>query len=304
MSVEVRTSGNRVGELRQLLVKSQEQIALALPKHLTAERMIRVAITAVQKSPELLKCDLVSILGCVIQASQLGLELDGILGHAYLVPFKNKKERRLDAQLIVGYKGYLALARRSGEVSSFFAHVVHANDCFKFAYGTQGHVTHVPRLTGRGEPVAVYAVIRLKDGSSDFEVLGWEEIQECQRRYARVGQDGKPYGPWIDSLEEMARKTAIRRLAKRCPVSVEIQRAAAVDEAEDAGATAREELGLTRMDALAEKLAPKLPQGGSGTLPPPPEPEEGELVYDRSESQEVEERAEGAAIEAGEGGGA
>lgn len=212
--------------------------------------MIRVALTACQRSPDLLDCDPVSVLGCVMQAAQLGLETDGILGHAYLVPFNNTRARRKECQLIVGYKGYLALARRSGEVSSFFAHVVYKGDRFTFQYGTQADLIHVPNMDKRGEPVAVYAVVKLRDGGADFEVLPWSVVLECQQKY------GRGRGPWHDHLEEMARKTAIRRLAKRCPVSVEIQRAASMDELAEIGEPQEltADLGLSPTDQLAARL--------------------------------------------------
>ncbi len=215
----------------------KEQIAHALPRHITPDRMIRLALTTFSRNPDLAKCDLRSIMGCIIQASQLGLEFDGVLGQAYMVPFYNNRKKQREAQLIVGYKGFLSLARRSGEVSAFFAHVVHQNDVFKFAYGTRSNLEHVPLLANRGDPIAVYAVVALKDpiGASDFEVIGWEEILKWQGKYASKSQNGEMYGPWVDHLEEMAKKTAIRRLAKRVPVSVEIQRAASLDEYGETG---------------------------------------------------------------------
>src|SRR5262245_34215703 len=96
-----------------LLMKYKEQIAMALPKHLTPERMIRVALTAVSRSPQLQKCTPATIAGCVVQASILGLEPDGVLGEAYLVPFWNKKagggKGSYECQLIPGYQGLLKL---------------------------------------------------------------------------------------------------------------------------------------------------------------------------------------------------
>ena len=104
---------------------------MALPQHMTADRMTRIAITAVQKQPKLLECTALSIVGCVIEASQLGLYPDGILGDAYLVPFWNGKTRQLEAQLQPGYRGLINLARRSGQVPAIYSEPVYA--CDKFA---------------------------------------------------------------------------------------------------------------------------------------------------------------------------
>ncbi len=211
-----------------MLERSKGEIARALPRHLTADRILRMALTTFRRQPELCDCDPRSFVGAVIQASQLGLEFDNTLGHAYLVPFNNKKTGRREAQLIIGYKGFIALARRSGEVATFSAHVVHANDDFDYSYGTEMALRHRPCLADPGPAIAVYAVLKFKDGSHDFEVIGWPKILEMQKQY------GNKYGsPWKTDLEEMARKSAIRALAKRAPLSAEFQRAAAVDSAGD-----------------------------------------------------------------------
>ena len=254
---QLSVAQGKIATLRNLLEKSKGEIAKALPRHLTPERMARVAITAVQKTPELLDCDPVSIVGAVMQASQLGLDLDGILGQAYLVPYKNRKANRTDAQLIVGYKGFLALARRSGQVSVFAAHIAYENDVFQFTLGTKPEIVHKPHFGERGKPVAAYAVLIYGDGGADCEVISWPEVLEFQQRYAKRGRDGTLFGPWIDHLIEMAKKTAIRRIAKRAPLSVELTRAAALDDLaenelpQDLGA----ELGLSRTDEVSARLA-------------------------------------------------
>lgn len=205
------------------------QVKAALPQHLTAARILRVATTTLRRTPELGDCDPLSLVGCIIQAAGLGLEIDSTLGHAYMVPFRNHKNgNRREAQLIVGYKGFLALAHRSGKVSHFSAHVVHKNDAFKFANGSHAFLEHIPTLDDPGEPIAVYAVIRTIDGAHDHEVIGWRKILECQKKYGTRG------GPWTTHLEEMARKTAIRALAKRAPLSAEIGAAAGLDSMAEA----------------------------------------------------------------------
>ena len=105
-------TNNPTNNIRALLEKSKGQIAMALPKHLNADRIVRVAMTSVQRTPELLKCDPISLVAAVIQSSQLGLEPDGILGHAYLIPFNNTKKGRMEVQFIPGYKGLIDLAIR------------------------------------------------------------------------------------------------------------------------------------------------------------------------------------------------
>ncbi len=133
-----------IGTLRSLLEKSASQIKMALPRYMTAERMIRVALTACQRTPDLLACDPLSVVGSVMQAAQLGLETDGVLGHAYLVPFNNRKTGRKECQLIPGYKGLIEVAYRRGRVASVSAHVVYDKDMFSFDFCIEAKLEHKP----------------------------------------------------------------------------------------------------------------------------------------------------------------
>ncbi|WP_106478153.1 recombination protein RecT [Phytohalomonas tamaricis] len=200
------------------------QIARALPKHITPDRITRIALTEVNKTPALGKCDPVTLFGSIIQSAQLGLELGGALGHAYLVPYGNQ------AQFIIGYRGMIDLARRSGQMVSLQAHTVHDNDEFDFEYGLDEKLRHVPARGDRGPMVAVYSVAKLVGGGHQIEVM-WKEDVDAIRSKSKAGNSG----PWRDHYEEMAKKTAIRRLFKYLPVSVEMQKAVALDEQAEAG---------------------------------------------------------------------
>lgn len=225
------TIQQKTTNVRALLDKSKGQIAMALPKHCTPERMLRVAMTAIQRVPQLLECDPRTLVARVVEASQLGLEPDGVLGHAYLVPFRNGKTGKQDCQLIPGYKGLVELARRSGQVSTIYAKVVHAKDRYKISYGLDPQLTHTPAdEDDPGEIIAAYAVCRLRDGGVQFEWLWKREIDAVRKRSKASGS-----GPWVTDYDEMAKKTVLRRLCKLLPVSVELQRLAAADENFDAG---------------------------------------------------------------------
>lgn len=224
------------GQLKAMLEKNKNQIAMALPKHLTPDRMIRVALTAFSRTPQLQECTTISILGCVIQASELGLELTGPLGQAYMVPRWNKNIGAKEATFQVGYRGLMDLAYRSGRVSSFAAHCVHERDVFDFQLGTRPFLRHKPTMDGdRGNVIAVYAVLTMKDGAADFEVMSTADVNAHRDRYA--DKKAGDFSPWKTAWEEMAKKTVIRRLAKRAPMCVDMQKAAVVDEASEAGAS-------------------------------------------------------------------
>lgn len=222
-----------------LLASKGGEIAKLLPRHLNAERLLKVAQIAATTTPALAECDVPSLIGAIGQCAQFGLEPNTVLGHAYLVPF-NVKRKKPDGreewvksvQVVIGYKGLIDLARRSGQIVSISAHGVHANDKFEVLLGTEQSISHVPALVGeRGELIAFYAVAKLKDGGTAFEVMTKGEVDAIKRETQSKGN----YGPWKDHYEEMGRKTAIRRLAKYLPLSVEFQTAVAVDAAADAG---------------------------------------------------------------------
>lgn len=227
--------------------KIQSQIKAALPAHMTPERMARIATTEMRKNPKLAQCEPLSFIGAVIQCAQLGLEPGSALGHAYILPFDvKKKERgewvtvRTDAQVIIGYRGMLDLARRSGQIQSISARVVHAGDKFSYAYGLEEHLTHVPTEGEPGAPTHFYAVAKFKDGGFQFEVMSIaavhkirDETQGYKAYLANVAKNYKADSPWISNEDEMGRKTVLRRLFKWLPVSVELQRAVTLDEQAD-----------------------------------------------------------------------
>ena len=165
----------KINTIKGLLDKYAGEFKKALPKHVTVERFMRVAFMAVRNNPALLECTPESLVSACMTAAQLGLEPDGILGHAYLVPFKNNRFNRTDAQFQVGYKGLIALARRSGEVRSIAAHVVHEKDHFDYAYG--GENSNIGPRSERGA-YRVYAVIRRRS----FQVMQAEDSKKTAKK--------------------------------------------------------------------------------------------------------------------------
>jgi len=213
--------------IQGLLVNYKDQIALALPKHMNPERMSRIALTIIRKNPKLLECNPVSLFGAIIQASQLGLEV-GI--HAHLVPFYNNKSKQSEVQMIPDYRGIMHLARNSGEITSLTAQVVYDNDEFDYMFGTESYLHHKPINADRGNIVGAYAVAKFKSGDSQFDFMTTSEINKIRDR-----SKSKDNGPWVTDYVPMAMKTVMKRLCKYLPVSVELQRAVTLDEANDRG---------------------------------------------------------------------
>ncbi|MFT9846605.1 recombination protein RecT [Aneurinibacillus sp. REN35] len=200
------------------LKKMEPEIARVLPKHMDVDRLLRIALTTIRTNPQLLECTVPSLLGAVMQAAQLGLE-PGLLGQCYIIPYGR------EATFVIGYKGMIDLARRSGTIKSMYAHEVYSNDEFDYEYGLHPSLTHRPAMRERGEFIGVYAVAHFMDGGYQFEFMPKEEIDRRRMR-SRSYQSG----PWVTDYEEMAKKTVIRHMFKYLPLSVEIMRGAAKDE--------------------------------------------------------------------------
>jgi len=232
----------------QLLLNQKDQIAAALPKHIDPDRMTRLALTELNKNPDLKKCDPVSFLGALIQCSQLGLEPGSGLGHAYLIPFSNK------VTLIVGYQGMIDLALRSGKVDTIFAEIAFEGDDFRYWIedGLQ-RIKHEPIFNGARTPdraKVVYACARIK-GVPIYAVMSAEEIETIEQE----NRKGKGMSAvWQKHWLEMAKKTVIRRLYKILPKSVEMADAYAYTATEHEGPNLRK---------LAEDALdlPPLPEG-------------------------------------------
>lgn len=237
MSTQISVADQKVNSIRTLLENNKAALFSAVPKHLTADRMIRVACTELRKNPSLAECDQRSLIGAIVEASQLGLEIGGVLGQAYLVPYNVKVKGTNGApdrwmkvvQLIPGYKGLIDIARRSGQISTIQVRVVHSKDEFDFEFGLEPRLRHKPSLDqDPGHAQYVYAIANLRDGGTQLEVMTVREVESVRSR-----SKSKDSGPWVTDWEEMAKKTALRRLCKLLPVSVEMQRAVAIDEEDD-----------------------------------------------------------------------
>ena len=172
---------------------------------LTPERYVRVALTALTKTPKLKGCTQASFYKALMTCAQLGLEPDGY--HAHLIPFGD------ECQLVVDYKGLVEVVMRSERVSHIHADVVHENDEFDYNLGKVE--IHRPNLRGdRGKVYAVYCVVTFKDGSSVADVMTKEDVEKVRAR-SKAGRNG----PWVTDWNEMAKKTVFKRLSKWLPIS-------------------------------------------------------------------------------------
>lgn len=217
--------------LAQQVQRMEHQFALAAPRGIEAQQIVRDALTAIRKTPKLLECDQASVLGGLMTCAQLGLRV-GVLGHAWVLPFWNKRARGYEAQLVIGYQGMIALAYRSGLVDKITARVVHAADLFEIEYGLNERLVHRPATGDRGEAVGYYATVKLRGaGEPMFYHMTDAEMRVYRDRYAMArNRQNEIVGPWRDNYPDMALKTCIRQLSKFMPKGTDLAVAMAVDD--------------------------------------------------------------------------
>lgn len=196
--------------IKTKLEKMSGEFSKALPKisGLDVDNFIKVSLTTLRKNPALLKCTEASLFTSLMQAAQLGLPVDPALGQAYLVPFGK------ECTLIVGYRGFISICHRYGDVRNIHAEIIYSEDEFKYKLGLNPELDHIPTLeANRGKPLAAYAIIDFNDGSKHFKVIHGADIEKAQA----VSKTDKIWKLWPD---EMWKKTAVRRIFKDVPLSI------------------------------------------------------------------------------------
>lgn len=213
---------------RDLLESRKNEITKALVNRIDPEAFIRVAHMAMSKNPQLLECTPSSLLMALLESASLGLMPNGVLGHAYIIPYRNKGV--MEAQFQPGYRGLIDLARRSGEVKSVVPRTVNSNDVFEVEYGLDERLMHRPNLDDPGDMRFVYAVAQLTDGSNQFHIMPIRDVERIRSR-SKAAKNG----PWVTDYEAMAWKTVIKQLVKFLPLSLEVDQAVQQDNAIEFG---------------------------------------------------------------------
>lgn len=219
------TTAVAVKDLRQDINSMESQFKLALPAHIPSAKFVRTVLTALQNNPDLLKADRQSVLSGCMKAAQDGLLIDN--RDAALVIFKTKDGDNwvMKAQYMPMISGILKKARNSGSISTLSAHIAYDKDKFLYVLGDEEKIIHEPCMNGsRGKAIAAYAIVKLKDGSIQREVMTVEEIEAVRKR-SRTSDKG----PWVTDWAEMARKTVLRRIAKYIPSSADKEGESLVD---------------------------------------------------------------------------
>ncbi len=269
---EPKKKKNQVAAFSDFLDTYKPQLALALPKHLTADRMARLAVTAFSKSPELQQCDAISIVASLMTAAVLGLEI-GVEGQGYLVPYKRR------CQFIPGWKGLVDLVARSGR-ATVWTGAVFEGDEFDYALGDTPFIRHRPGIENDPKKLQfVYAVGRVRDAEYPvIEVWRIGKVIKHRDRYNKVGE--KHYS--FSDFEMYARKIPLLQVLKYMPKSVELQNAIAISNAVDVGDYATLDGDFVSIiDAAAASGAAS---GAAGEGEPAPQPDEARQAADEAAS--------------------
>lgn len=198
-------------ELRGQLDARGAEFASALPAHITPAHFIRIALTAISQTPDLLNVDRRSLINSLMRCAQDGLLPDG--RQAALVIFKSR-ERGAIAQYMPMTAGIRKLVQQSGEITRFEQCVVYEHDRFDYRLGDRPHISHIPAIENRGKPILVYSIAQFRDGTLSREIMTVAEIEQV-RAVSRAANSG----PWVDWWSEMAKKTIAKRHAKVLPMS-------------------------------------------------------------------------------------
>ena len=243
-------------KFQQMLV-GQRKGLITLAGDKAADRLLRLILVEGALNPKILECSRPSILRAVFLSAQLQLEPGAVKGELYFIP------RGGELQVQLGYKGYLTLARRSGQITMVDAHIVYEGDEYELNYGTEPYLRHTPKAGvdhNADKVIAAYCVVKLKDGSTYFEWL-WKDETDSRRNRSdgwRAYSAGKIKStPWSTDYAAMARKTAIRALftGGRVPMADQLGLAAAVFDEE-----AAPEVRNAALTALSQEMQAAAPE--------------------------------------------
>jgi recombination protein RecT len=242
---------------------AQAKLAEVASKFMQPADLVRLTLLAASRQPDLLKCSQTSILRALMDAATMGIMPGGTMGRGYLVPRKNKVTGTLEACFDPGYRGLIDIARRSGKVKAMDAKPVYQGDVFEYEEGLDKKLRHIPTLDAkiRGDIVAAYAIARFYEGDPQIEVLTRADIDKIRNSSASKS------GPWATWYEEMARKSAVRRLCKLLPYDPVLERAIELATAAEVRSVQSSRLldvsGVGGLGDLEAKLRDAKPQAGT-----------------------------------------
>lgn len=244
MQAVARTDGKK-GTLREWLSERKNDLMNAIPKGtVEIDRFMQSAMLALTnpKTPELLNCDKESIARALREAASYGLELNGTLGQAYLIPYNESVRTNggwkqvLTAHFQMGYKGLIALARRSNTIKTIAAECIYENDEFDCELASGRSIHHKMNIFAeRGEVIGYYCLVELTNGGEQFAVMSKKDAEKFRDTYSKsyITAKDKSAQSWGKNFDAMALKTCVIKALKLCPISIEALEAVGREELKD-----------------------------------------------------------------------
>lgn len=222
--------GEQLNRHKLFLEARMAQLTKWVRQGVAPEALVRFTLMDMSKTPKLRECTPQSIYLGLLACAVTGLEPGALKGEAYLVPFKNNRAGVTEATFIPGWRGLVKQARRSREVIGIVANVVRAADVFDIDLGTDNRIVHRPVLGAEdaGDVIGAYAIATLANGHREIEWMGRPDLDKIRAIGERKGSDA-----WKEWPDQMARKSPIRRLAKRLPLGSDYYVALALEQATD-----------------------------------------------------------------------
>lgn len=260
----------------------KQGIAAVAGKFLTPDRMLRLCVMAVKKTPKLAACDPTTVLGAMMTSAALGLEPNTVQQQAFLIPYNTRRKVGnqwvdvLECQFQIGYRGFLTLAYRSPQIQVMQADAIHEHDAWDHTLGSQTMLRYSKSLRERGELIGAFSWARINDQGESACVLPLEEIEKIRGRSetyralmrgVEMAQDEQARNkaelklletPWVMWADDMAAKSAIKKHAKMLPIASNDALAVAseIDARGEAGA-----LDLRSMTSV-EQVREVIEEGG------------------------------------------
>ncbi len=211
---------NLVVKMKNEIGQMAQDFQRMLPPAVPTDKFVRTIQTAITMNPEIAQADRNSVINACMKAASDGLILDG---REAFMRIGNAKQKDGSYKKIATYipmtAGIIKRVRNSGDISVLNAFVVYENDKFTVRYGLEMTLEHEPNFINPGKALGAYAVCKFKDGEVDFEYMPASAILQIGNASSNAHQydplKGASYGEWW-------RKTALRRLSKRLPMSSEL----------------------------------------------------------------------------------
>lgn len=183
------------------------------------------SVLQVVNSNDMLKnADPQTVFSAAMMAATLNLPINNNLGFAYIVPFKNNKANRTEAQFQLGYKGFIQLAQRTGQFKRINACAVYENDTEQDVYN---RLTSLLPKPPSGQKTGYIAYFQLLNGYEAHLSMSMEELNAHAQKYSQTAKKG--FGVWKDNFDAMAQKTVIKLLlSKQAPLSIDTPLATAI----------------------------------------------------------------------------